>query len=196
MEKTYIEGAGEFYSYYPKLLVIVTAHYDGKENAMTSAWHSPISFSPALYGVFISPKRFTHQLILGSHEFCLNFITLEKAEIAAKIGGVKGAETDKFSLLNIKTEKAIRVNAPILEDSYVSLECRVKERRSYGDHDLFVGEVLVTHFIKDIFLPKGIIDFKKVRPALYAGADNYVSVAPETLKFIDRAVKAEPREKT
>lgn len=193
MGKTYIEGAGEFYSYYPKLVVIVTASHDGRENAMTAAWHSPVSFSPPLYGIFISPKRFTHQLILGSHEFCLNFLTLEKAEIAAKIGGSKGAETDKLSLLNIKKEKALKVNAPILQDSYVSLECRVKERRPYGDHDLFVGEVLVTHFFKDLFLPKGIIDLKKVNPALYVGADNYVSVAPETMKFIDRAVKVEPR---
>lgn len=195
MEKTYIEGAGEFYSYYPKLVAIVTAHHEGKENAMTAAWHSPISFSPPLYGVFISPKRFTHQLILSSHEFCINFLTLERAEIAARIGGVKGAETDKFTLLNLKKDKALKVSAPILRDSYVSLECRVKERRAYGDHDLFVGEVVVTHFIKDLFLPKGIIDLKKIKPALYVGADSYVSVAPESLKFIDRTVKTGPGKK-
>ncbi len=196
MEKTHIHGAGEFYSYYPKLVVIVTAHHEGKENAMTAAWHSPVSFTPPLYGIFISPKRFTHELILGSHEFCLNFLTLEKADIAARIGGVKGVETDKFSLLNLKKEKGIKVDAPVLEDSYVSLECRVKERRPYGDHDLFVGEVLVTHFIKDLFLPKGIVDLNKVRPALYVGADNYVSVAPETLRFIDRALKPQQGKKS
>lgn len=189
MEKTYIEGAGEYYSYYPKLVAIVTAHHEGKDNAMTAAWHSPISFSPPLYGVFISPKRFTHQLILGSHEFCLNFLSIDRAEIAAKIGGAKGAEIDKFSLLKIKTEKALKVNAPILADSYATLECRIKERRPYGDHDLFVGEVLITHFMKGLFLPKGIIDLNRVKPALYVGADNYISIAPETQKLIDRAVK-------
>ena len=196
MEKTYIDGAGEFYSYYPELVVVVTARYDDRENAMTATWHSPISFSPALYGIFISPKRFTHQLITGSREFCLNFITFEKAEIAARIGGVKGAKIDKLSLLNIKTEKGVKVGAPILKDAYVSLECRVTDRRPYGDHDLFVGEVLITHFIKDLFSLQGIIDFKKVTPALYAGADNYMSVDPGTLQFIDRAVKAEPSDKT
>lgn len=190
MEKTHIEGAGEFYSYYPKLVAIVTARHADKENAMTIAWHSPLSFSPPLYGVLISPKRYTHQLMLGSHEFCLNFLPLEKADLAAKIGGVKGAETDKFVLLNLKKEKALKINAPILEDAYASLECRVKERRALGDHDLFVGEVLVTHFIKGLFLPKGIVDLKKVKPALYMGADNYVSVEANSQRLIGRDIKS------
>ena len=72
MEKTYIEGAGDFYSYYPKLAAVITAHDEGRENAMTVTWHCPVSFQPPLYGVFLSPERFTHELILSSREFLFN----------------------------------------------------------------------------------------------------------------------------
>ncbi len=63
MDKVITEDIGAFSQHYPKVAAIVTAQASGRDNAMAVAWHTSISFKPPLYGVTISPKRFTYQLI-------------------------------------------------------------------------------------------------------------------------------------
>ena len=92
MSKIISENIGEFGQHYPKVAVMVTASAQGKDDVMTAAWHSSISFKPPLYGVAISPKRFTYQLITESKEFGINFVPLEKASLAARVGGIPGRE--------------------------------------------------------------------------------------------------------
>jgi len=79
--------------HYPKTAAIVTASAQGKDNAMTAAWHSPISLQPPLYGVSISPNRFTHHLIAKSEEFGIN-----KVKPLLYLGSEFYATTDKDSL--------------------------------------------------------------------------------------------------
>ena len=57
VDKTISEGIGAFYHHYPRIAVVITARGAGRDNAMAAAWHTPISFSPPLYGVVISAKR-------------------------------------------------------------------------------------------------------------------------------------------
>ena len=78
MAKVIAEDIGGYYQHYPRIAAIVTAQSKGKRNAMAVAWHMPITFNPPLYGVAISPKRFTYQLIAESKEFHL---------LIARIGG-------------------------------------------------------------------------------------------------------------
>ncbi|GAJ12693.1 unnamed protein product, partial [marine sediment metagenome] len=90
MAKTISEDVGKFYQHYPRVAVVVTARARGRDNAMAAAWHMPISFRPPLYGVSISPKRFTYQLIVDSKEFGVNFLPFEAAELIASVGGSQG----------------------------------------------------------------------------------------------------------
>ena len=71
MTKVISEETGAFYQHYPKIAIVVTAQAKGKENAMAVAWHAPVSFKPPLYGVSISPKRFTYQLIVLNFQYIL-----------------------------------------------------------------------------------------------------------------------------
>ncbi|TET39970.1 MAG: flavin reductase, partial [Dehalococcoidia bacterium] len=92
MSKIVTEHIGAFSQHYPKVAAIVTASSHGKDNAMTAAWHSSISLNPPLYGVSISPKRFSYELITESKEFGINFMPFEKASLAARVGGTPGRE--------------------------------------------------------------------------------------------------------
>ena len=73
MTRVISEDVGRFSQHYPKLVMLVTAQAKGKENAMAVAWHTSISFKPPLYGVSVSPKRFTYHLIVDGKEFGINF---------------------------------------------------------------------------------------------------------------------------
>jgi flavin reductase (DIM6/NTAB) family NADH-FMN oxidoreductase RutF len=189
MEKVVTEHVGGFGQHYPKVAVIVTASAGGKDNAMTAAWHSSISFNPPLYGVSISPKRFTYQLISQSKEFGINFIPFEKASLAAQVGGISGKDLDKFQRLDIKKEKPLKTNVPILKDAYAVYECKLVDRKAYGDHFWIVGEIVAVHFLKEAFTERQILDLDKIKSLLYCGSEFYATADKDSLQFIKRGIQ-------
>lgn len=186
MPKLVSENIGKFYQHYPHSAVVVTSKSKGKENAMAAAWHCALSHTPPLYGVSISPRRLTHRLILESKEFGINFLPLSRAELIAAVGGTKGEEIDKFGTFNIARENPIRTEVPLLEAAQVCYECRLEDYHTYGDHTLFVGQVLAVHYDPQLFTADEVLDLSKVKPALYLGNDYYFSPDSSTLKYVDR----------
>ena len=142
MTKVVSEDIGKFYHHYPRLATIVTAQAKGKENAMAAAWHTSISLEPPLYGISVSPKRFTYQLIVDSKEFGVNFLPFEAAELIASVGGSSGQEIDKFQRFNIVKVKSVKTSVPILEAAYAAYECKLVDDRGYGNHRWLVGEIV------------------------------------------------------
>jgi flavin reductase (DIM6/NTAB) family NADH-FMN oxidoreductase RutF len=188
MPKIVSEDVGKFSQHNPKVAVIVTASSRGRDDAMTAAWHSSISFKPPLYGIAISPKRFTYQLITESKEFGVNFIPSGKASLAASIGGTSGQQMDKFEKFNIERERPLKTTAPILEDAYAAYECKLVDSKSYGDHIWIVGEIVAVHFLEEAFTPTELLDLNKMKPLLYIGSDFYVSTDKNSINFVKRGI--------
>jgi len=188
MSRVVTEGIAGFSQHYPKVAVIVTASAGGKDDAMTVAWHSSISVNPPLYGVSISPKRFTYQLITESQEFGINFIPWEKVSLAAQVGGTSGKEIDKFERLNIEKVKPLKTEVPILKDAYAAYECKLVDSKTYGDHVWVVGEIVAVHFLKDVFTEKRVLDLNKIKPLLYLGSDFYTTSDKDGVRFVKRGV--------
>ena len=188
MPRVSMEGVGEYYHHYPRVAVIVTVHARGKDNAMAAAWHCPLSFTPPLYGVSISPKRFTHDLIMEAKEFGVNFVPVEKAELIASVGGSSGREVDKFQRFQMAKEKPLKTSVPLLADAYACYECKVVECKTYGDHVWMVGEVVASHFEQDSFTMEHVLNLERVAPALYLGGELYTTPAKDGIRHLDRKV--------
>ncbi len=188
MSRIVTEDVGKFSQHYPKQAVIVTGSAGGRDDAMTAAWHSPISLRPPIYGVAVTSKRFTYQLIRESREFAINFIPLEKASLAAAIGGTSGQQMDKFETLSIKKEKPSNITAPILQDAYAAYECKLIDSKPYGDHIWIVGEIVAVHFLEEAFTSAGVLDMDKTRPLLYIGSDTYASTDENTVNLVKRGI--------
>ena len=118
----------KYFHHYPAVATVVTSHADGKDNAMAVAWHTAISREPPIYGVSISPKRYTHGLIVASGEFVVNFVPWEKRELIAKVAGCSGREVQKFREFGIVAASGKVVRVPVLADAYAAYECRVIEK--------------------------------------------------------------------
>jgi len=161
------EEVQRFGYHYPQIAAVVTARANGRANAMTAAWQTPVSSRPPLYGVAISPKRFTYSLILKSGEFAVNFLPWEKAELVAAVGGSKGEKIDKFKSFGIEEEEPIKTGAPILKCAYAAYECRLVSDQACGDHRFVVGEVLAVHYLE-------------------GGLDSYVDINTPEVVVIDR----------
>ena len=188
MSKIVTEDIGKFSQHYPKMAVIVTASARGRDDAMTAAWHSSISLGPPIYGVAVTTKRFTYQLITESQEFGINFISLEKASLAAAIGGTSGKKMDKFESFDIKKERPLKTTVPILKDAYAAYECKLLDSKPYGDHLWIVGEIVAVHFLEEAFTAAEVLDLDKIKPLLYVGSDRYASTDKSSIKLIKRGI--------
>ena len=169
------------YEFYPAVAAVLTVEHDGRRNAMAMAWHTILSFRPPLFGALVSPKRYTYDLLVQAGAYAVNFLPLERADLIARLGRQSGRDLDKFAAFGIEVIEDEETLAPVLKDAYAAYECRVVDRHTYGDHDLFVGEIVRIHRQEGAFTSELRLDLERVRPALYVGANLYVAPDPGSL---------------
>ncbi len=182
--KKILEQFKKFQYFYPYTVAIVGAQSENLINYMACAWHTALSFDPPLFGVLLSKQRFTHKIISEAREFTVNFLGAEKVKLSAQMGRKSGHEMDKVKEFQVKLSPAKLIKSPVIEEAYVSFECKVVDNRAYGDHDLFVGEVLAIHEEDKAFSEEGVLNPGKVRPLLYLGSDFYITINPDSLQHV------------
>lgn len=128
---------------YPMPVVMVSCgKLDGKKNIVTVAWAGTINTEPPMCYISLRKSRYSHELIKESGEFVVNLVT-ESLAFATDWCGVKsGRDVDKFSAMKLTPTAAQKVIAPIIEESPLSLECRVVDIKELGSHDMFIAEVV------------------------------------------------------
>ncbi|HOI44190.1 MAG TPA: flavin reductase family protein [Candidatus Aminicenantes bacterium] len=173
-----------FLYFYPCTVALVGARLEDRLNFMSCAWHTALSSNPPLFGVMLAKKRFTHRLISEAREFTVNFIPFESVKLSAQMGRRSGGEIDKIKEFQVRVAPSKVIRSPIIEEAYVSFECKLIRTEPFGDHDLFVGEILAVHEEPDSFDAAGLLNISKVRPLLYMGCDMYVTVNPDTLNRV------------
>ena len=177
MSRTVQYALDQFYYHYPAGATIVTSHAHGRDNAMAVAWHMAVSRKPPYYAISISPKRFTHGLIVESGEFVVNFMPYESGELVALVGGCSGAEVDKLKAFKMAAQPGSKVKAPVLDDAIAAYECRLAGRHTHGDHDLLVGEIVAVHWETSAFAAGVGLEVERRRPIVYMGEDRYATAA-------------------
>jgi flavin reductase (DIM6/NTAB) family NADH-FMN oxidoreductase RutF len=170
--------------FYPYTVALVGAKARNKTNFMTCAWHTALSFDPPLFGILVAKKRLTHEIISEADEFTVNFISTKRIKLSAQMGRKSGHNIDKLKEFPIKLFPSKIIGSPVIEEAYVSFECKLAETRAFGDHDLFVGEVLAIHEDENSFNSDGILNTNEIQPLLYLGSDFYITVNPDTLQHI------------
>ena len=112
---------------YPIPAALITSGNMEKSNIMTVAWTGIINTNPAMCYISVRPERYSYKLIKESGEFVIN-LTNEKLVFATDWCGVRsGAKYDKFKEMKLTKEKANHVSCPIIKESPVAIECKVKE---------------------------------------------------------------------
>ena len=168
---------GSCYFYYPRLVCVVGVRDESNSttNFAPVAWTTPLSSDPPLFGVCLSPKTYSHQLVLKSGEFTVNFLTEKHAGLADQLGRLSGRETDKVKALSLDIEPGDTLSTPILTVAYVAAECALVERHHVGDQTLLVGEVHQIHAAPDVFDADGVLRIQHLSPLLYLGSNRYAT---------------------
>lgn len=128
---------------YPLPAVIVTVGATPEEwNPVTIAWTGTICSDPAMCYISVRPQRYSYDILRRNMEFTINLTTLEMARATDWIGVRSGRDFDKWKETGLTPIPGEKVKSPTIEQSPLSIECRVKSVMSLGTHDMFIAEVL------------------------------------------------------
>lgn len=126
----------------PGPVVMVTTAGGARPNIMTMSWHTMIEFEPPLVGCVISNRNYSFGLLEAANECVINIPTVEIADKVAACGNTSGADTDKFAAFLLTPRPAAFVGAPLIEECYANLECKVADTSLVDKYGLFVLEVI------------------------------------------------------
>ncbi|WP_304942898.1 flavin reductase family protein [Vallitalea guaymasensis] len=131
---------------YPLPAVLVTCgNCKDNYNIITIAWTGTICTNPPMTYISVRPSRHSYKIIEETKEFVIN-LSNEKLVRAVDYCGVKsGRDIDKFKEMNLTIEKAREVEAPLIVESPVNIECKVKDIIKLGSHDMFMAEVVAVN---------------------------------------------------
>ena len=124
---------------------LVSCEHSGKKNIISVGMFAYFSGKPTLVGVGIAPSRFSYGLIQKSRAYVVNIVDDKLIETVKICGENSGRDVDKFELAKLTAVPASRVSAPLIEESPLSIECKVVQVIEVGDHAWFIGEVLAIH---------------------------------------------------
>ena len=81
--------------------------------------------------------------------------------------------TDKFARFNPTPILSKLVKPPVITECPINLECKVGGFHNGGDHDLFIGEVLLEHIDKDKVNWNGESNVDRLDPLIWLGSGFY-----------------------
>jgi flavin reductase (DIM6/NTAB) family NADH-FMN oxidoreductase RutF len=140
----------------PGPIVLVSSHHRGETNIMTMGWHTVMEFSPSLVGCVIASGNHSFDLIHASGECVINVPIADIAATVVKIGNCSGADVDKFKTFKLTPTPGDQVEAPLIAQCPVSLECRLHDDALVGKYNYFIFEVVQAHVAPSPKNPKTI----------------------------------------
>jgi len=151
---------------YPQpVLIIATYDENGVPNAMNAAWGITTDFNEI--SISLSEHKTTDNFA-KTGAFTVSMAT-EKEVTACDYVGIESGRNvpDKFAKAGFHATKSEYVNAPLIAELPLALECKVK---SFND-GILVGEIVNVSADESV-VTDGKVDLKKLRPIAFDPFNN------------------------
>lgn len=159
MEK---ENIGSLVALYPKPLTVVGAEVNGKVNWLVVGHTGIIGHNRIILSM--SDKHYTNKSIHQTGRLSINLVNREMLPKADYAGSVSGADTDKSTLFAYHIGEN---GAPLIDESPLSMECKVVDKFKTDGFDNFICEVAATYVAKDMLNENGRPDYTRLKPVLF-----------------------------
>lgn len=144
-----------------------------KPNVLTIAWTGIVNTRPPMTYISVRPERYSYGIIKESGEFVINLTTSKMVRETDFCGVKSGKDIDKLKKCGLHTEQSCKVSAPTVSESPLSLECRVKEIKQLGSHDMFIAEILAVNVDGRYIDSKGKINLNQAGLMAYAHGEYF-----------------------
>lgn len=159
---------------YPLPAVMVSvADKEGNYNIITIGWAGTICTNPPMLSISVRPERYSYHMIEETGDFVVNLTTEDLAYATDYCGVKSGREVDKFKELHLTAEKANHVQAPLIGECPVNIECKVVKKEELGSHHMFIAEVKAVHVDEAFMDEKNRFALEKTKPIVYVHGEYY-----------------------
>ena len=151
--------------------VFIVGSYDenGSPNAMNAAWGGIYDTNQIM--VCLADEHKTTENIKKSGAFTVSFATADMVEACDYVGIVSGNDvSDKFSKAGFHAEKSEFVNAPIIKELPMSVECKLIK---FNEDGICIGEIVNISADESILNKDGAVDVRLLDPIIYNSVDHY-----------------------
>lgn len=151
-------------------------------NIITVGWTGIINTqSPKTY-ISIRKSRHSYGIIKDSGEFVINLTPKHLVREADYCGIYTGKKVDKFAKCKLTKAEAQLVSCPIIEESPLSLECKVFDIIELGTHDMFLADIVGVDVSEEIVDKNGRLMLDKADLVAYAHGE-YFELGKKIGKF-------------
>ena len=126
----------------PGPVVLVSTQTKTGPNIMTMSWHTMMEFEPPMIGCVISSRNYTFRILKTTRECVISIPTVEIAKQMVGIGNSSGRDINKFEVFGLTPGKAKLVKAPLIDECYINLECKVVDTKLVSKYNFFILEVV------------------------------------------------------
>lgn len=127
---------------YPLPAVLVSCGDAVRSNLLTVAWTGTICTNPAMLYISVRPERYSYDIIRSNMQFTVNLTTADMVRATDLCGVRSGRDIDKWAATGLHPRPGEAVECPSVDESPISIECRVKTIMPLGSHDMFIAEVV------------------------------------------------------
>lgn len=154
---------------YPLPVVMVSmTDKNGNLNIITIAWAGTVCTNPPMVSISVRPERYSYPILRETGEFVINLTTRELAFATDYCGVKSGRDVDKFKELGLTPLSGKETAAPLIGESPVNLECRVRRVLPLGSHHMFLADVAAVHADEKYMDEKHKFHLEKAEPIVYS----------------------------
>ena len=159
---------------YPVPAVLVSCRdKEGNDNVFTVAWAGTICSDPVMLSISVRKERYSYHMIKESGVFVVNLTNKELVRATDYCGVKSGRDEDKFETAHITKGEAVKINAPIVMESPVNIECQVEQVIPLGSHDMFIAKVVNVSVSEEYIDEKGAFHLEDTGLVAYSHGRYY-----------------------
>ena len=178
----------------PLPAVMVSCGDMENSNIITIGWTGIVNTHPAMTYISVRPSRHSYNIIKESGEFVINLVPAELVKKADYCGIYTGKKVDKFAKCGLHKAEAKEVACPVIEESPMALECKVKDIIPLGTHDMFLAEIVAVDVDEKLLDKDGKLCLDRVKLTAYAHGE-YFELGKKIGKFGFSTAKPKKKKK-
>lgn len=169
---------------------LVSVGTEEKANLITIGWTGITATIPPSTYISVRPERFSHHLLMEKGEFVIHLASEDLAPAVDFCGMYTGEKVNKFEKCKLTVTKSEFVRCPTVAECPVAIECRVREVKNMGSHDVFFADILGVTVDESLFDETGKIHLEWANLIAYMHGE-YFALGEKIGKFGYSATKAE-----
>ena len=155
--------------------VLVSCGTLDSPNVLTVAWTGIVNTDPPMTYISVRPERFSFEILRKTGEFVINLPTESLARAIDFCGVRSGRDIDKIDACGLTLLPGETVQAPLVAESPVHLECQITQELPLGSHHMFLARISAVRVDEKYMDETGRLCMEKCRLISYIHGTYYTT---------------------